>query len=34
MGKRETSEAGRNLEFLNTIDKNINESLDFIDKID
>jgi len=34
MGRRETADAGRTLEFLNTIDKSIWESLDFIDKID
>jgi len=33
MGRRETADAGRNLEFLNTIEKDIHKSLDFIDKI-
>ena len=32
MGRRETADAGRNLEFLTTIDRSIWESLDFIDK--
>ena len=33
MGRRETADAGRNLEFLNTIERSIWESLDFVDKI-
>jgi hypothetical protein len=33
MGRRETADTGRSLEFLNTIERSIWESLDFVDKI-